>query len=70
MGWLGGDREQSPARDAITEPVRAIPPDECVRVALYALSLSTTRRLLVRSKPDQTPEGVLTEFDLAIAARS
>jgi CBS domain-containing protein len=70
MGWLGSGREQSPAGEAITEPVRAIPPHECVGVALYALSLSRGGRLLVRSKPDQTPEGVLTEFDLAIAARS
>ena len=70
MGWVDGDGDHSPVRAAITEPVRAITPDECVRVALYALSLSRTGRLLVRSKPDQTPEGVLTEFDLAIAARS
>jgi CBS domain-containing protein len=70
MDWPGTDREQSPARGAITEPVRAISPHECVRVALYALSLSRTGRLLVRSKRDQTPEGVLTHFDLAIAARS
>jgi signal-transduction protein with cAMP-binding, CBS, and nucleotidyltransferase domain len=69
MRWVDGDREQSPARAAITEPVRAIAPTECVRVALYALSLSRSGRLLVRSKPDQTPEGVLTEFDLASAAR-
>jgi CBS domain-containing protein len=70
MGWLGTDRARSRAGDAITEPVRAIPPHECVRVALYALSLSRTARLVVRSKPDQMPEGVLTESDLAITARS
>jgi len=39
------------------------------RVALYALSMAGTTRLLVRSKPHLTPEGVITDFDLAVAAR-
>jgi hypothetical protein len=39
-----------------------------VRTALYALSLSGTTRLLVRSRPNSLPEGVLSDFDLAIAA--
>jgi hypothetical protein len=39
-----------------------------VRTALNALSQSGSTRLLVRSKPSQAPEGVLTDFDLAVAA--
>ena len=56
------------ARDAITEQVTAIAPHESVRVALYALSTAGTTRLLVRRRPHQLPEGVLTDFDLAVAA--
>jgi hypothetical protein len=48
--------------------VRAGRDDEPGGTALYALSLSGTTRLLVRSKPDQMPEGVLSDFDLAMAA--
>lgn len=69
LGWLGRDRSLVSAREAITEQVTAISPSERVRVALYALSLSGTTRLLVRRRPHQLPEGVITDFDLAIAAR-
>ena len=48
--------------------MRAIPGHESVQTALYALSLSGTTRLLVRSWPNKTPEGVLSDFDLAMAA--
>jgi CBS domain-containing protein len=68
LGWLGRDRSLASARDAITEQVTAIHPDEPVRVALYALSTAGTTRLLVRRRPHQLPEGVLTDFDLAVAA--
>jgi CBS domain-containing protein len=68
LGWIGRDRSLARATEAITEEVRAIPAHESVRIALYALSLSGTTRLLVRSRPNQMPEGVLSDFDLAMAA--
>jgi len=68
LGWLGRDRSLAPARDAITEQVTAVDPQEIVRTALYALSMSGTTHLLVRRKPHKLPIGVLTDFDLAIAA--
>ena len=69
LSWVGRDRTLAPARDAITEQVRAIGPHQAVRVALYALSMSGTTRLLVRRKPNVLPEGVVTEFDLGVAAK-
>ena len=68
LGWLGRDRSLAPARDAITEQVTAIDPHERVRVALYALSLAGTTHMLVRRKPHKLPLGVISDFDLAIAA--
>jgi CBS domain-containing protein len=68
LGWIGRDRSLARATEAITEQVRAIPAHECVRTALYALSLSGTTRLLVRSRPNVMPLGVLSDFDLARAA--
>jgi CBS domain-containing protein len=68
LGWIGRERTLARATEAITEQVRAIPPHESVRTALYALSLSGTTRLLVRSRPHALPEGVLSDFDLAMAA--
>ena len=68
LGWVSRDRNLASARDAITEQVTAIDPGECVRVALYALSTAGTTRLLVRRRPNQLPEGVITDFDLAVAA--
>jgi CBS domain-containing protein len=69
LGWLHRDRSLHPARDAITEQVRAIQPHARVRAAVYALSLAGTTRLLVRNKPHQSPMGVITDFDLAVAVR-
>jgi CBS domain-containing protein len=69
LSWLGRDRSLVSAREAITEQVTAIHPHERVRVALYALSTAGTTRLLVRRRPHQLAEGVLTDFDLAVAAR-
>ena len=68
LSWVGQDSASTPVTDAITEQVQAIRPDEPIRTALYALSLSGTTRLLVRTKPDQAPEGVLSDFDLAVVA--
>jgi hypothetical protein len=48
--------------------VTAIDPHEPLRVALYVLSLAGTTRLLVRRRPHQLAEGVISDFDLAIAA--
>lgn len=69
LDWLGRDRSLVSAREAITEEVSAIHPHERLRVALYALSLAGTTRLLVRRRPHQSAEGVITDFDLAVAAR-
>jgi|SRR5215211_6008799 len=69
LGWLGRDRSLVSAREAITEQVTAIHPHERLRVAHYALSLAGTTRLLVRRRPHQMAEGVITDFDLAVAAR-
>ena len=69
LGWLGRDCSLHSARDAITEHVTAIEPQASVRAAVYALSLGGTTRLLVRRRPHSLPEGVITDFDLAIAAR-
>ena len=69
LGWLGRDRGLASARDAITEQVTAVDPQERVRVALYALSLAGTTHLLVRRKPHKLPLGVISDFDLAIAGR-
>ncbi|HEU0023499.1 MAG TPA: CBS domain-containing protein [Thermoleophilaceae bacterium] len=68
LGWLGRDRSLPSAREAITEQVSAIHPHERVRTALYALAMPGTTRLLVRQQPHQLPEGVITDFDLAVAA--
>jgi CBS domain-containing protein len=68
LAWLGRDRGLARASAAITEQVRTIPAHESLRTALYALSLGGTTRLLVRSRPNQMPEGVLSDFDLAMAA--
>lgn len=68
LGWIGRDRTLARASEAITEQVRAIPAHESVRTAHYALSLSGTTRLLVRNRPNQMPVGVLSDFDLVMAA--
>ena len=70
FGWLDRDRSLASAREAVTEQVTAVEPNECLRVALSALAPAGTTRLLVRRTPHELPQGVLSEFDLAIAARS
>jgi len=71
LTWMGRDRTLARASEAITEQVRAIPAYESIRTAIYALSLAGTTHLLVRSRPNELPEGVLSDFDLvrAVAAR-
>jgi CBS domain-containing protein len=69
LGWLGRDRSLASARDAITEQITEIHPSDPVRTALQALSGAGTTRLLVRRSPHLLPEGVITDFDLAVAAR-
>jgi CBS domain-containing protein len=71
LAWIGRDRSLARASEAITEQVRAIPAHESLRTAVYALSLAGTTHLLVRSRPNELPEGVLSDFDLvrAVAAR-
>jgi hypothetical protein len=68
LGWIGRDRKMRRATEAITEQVRAIPAHESLRTAHYPLSQSGTTRLLVRSRPNALPEGVLSDLDLALAA--
>jgi CBS domain-containing protein len=67
LGWIGRSRANASSAEAITEQVRAIRADAYISTARYALSQPGTTRLLVRSKPDQLPEGVLSDFDLALA---
>ena len=69
LAWVGRDCSLASARDAITEQSTAIEPHASVRAALYALSMAGTPRLLVRRRPHHSPEGVITDFDLAVAAR-
>jgi hypothetical protein len=69
LGWIGRDRSLARASEAITEAVTAISPSARLRMAHYALSLAGTTRLLVRRKPDLAPEGVITDFDVAVATR-
>jgi CBS domain-containing protein len=69
LPWLNRDRALATAKDAICEEVKAVAPSADVRAALDALSLPNTSRLLVQRGPDAVPEGVITDYDLAVAAR-
>jgi hypothetical protein len=66
-GW--DDRSLASAREATTEQATAIYLYERLRVALYALSLAGATRLLGRRSHHQLAEGVIMDFDLAVAAR-
>jgi CBS domain-containing protein len=68
LAWIRRDRSLARATEAITEQVRAIPAHESLRTALYTLSRAGTARLLVRTRPNSLPEGVVSDFDLAVAA--
>ena len=69
LSWLSRDRAMATAKDAICEPVTPIEPSSDARAVLAALSLPNTTRLLVQRRPDAVPEGVITDYDLAVAAR-
>ena len=69
LDWLDRDRSLASARNAITEQATAIDPCARLRDALYVLSRAGTTHLLVRRKPHLLPVGVITDFDLAVAAR-
>jgi CBS domain-containing protein len=66
LDWIGRDRALANARDAMTEEITAMRPTGSVGVALYALRMPGVHRLLIRRRPELAPEGVLTEFDLAV----
>ena len=68
LGWLGRDRSLVSARKAISEQVTAIHPDEPVSTALRALSNPGVTHLVVRRAPNLVPEGVISDFDLAVMA--
>jgi CBS domain-containing protein len=68
LGWLGRDRSLVSAREAITEQVTAIHPDEPLSTALRALSSPGVTHLVVRRDPNLLPEGVISDFDLAVMA--
>lgn len=70
MGWIGRDRNDARASEAITEQVCAISAEARIHTARHALSQAGTTRLLVRTRPDELPEGVLSDFDLACAVGS
>ena len=69
LGWLARDRSLASAREVITEPATAVDPCAPLGAALLELSRAGTTHLLVRRKPHLLPEGVITDFDLAVAAR-
>ena len=68
LSWLNRDRSLVSAREAITEQVTAIHPCEAVSAALRALSNPGVTHLVVRRDPNLLPEGVITDFDLAVVA--
>jgi CBS domain-containing protein len=56
------------AADAIDEEARSIEPDATLRAAIYALALPGVTRLLVRTRGDAIPTGVITDYDLTVRA--
>jgi CBS domain-containing protein len=59
-----------PCRRAVTEPPTYIAPSASARQAAAALSQPGVTHLLVARVPGQTPEGVVSDFDLvALVAR-
>lgn len=69
LGWLARDRSLASAREAITEQVTAVDPCAPLGVVLNELSRAGTTHVIVRRRPHLLPEGVITDFDLAVAAR-
>ena len=67
LGMVGSDA-QTPATEAITEQATTIEPNASVRSAIYALALPRVTRLLVRHRPLDLAEGVITDYDLTVKA--
>jgi CBS domain-containing protein len=67
LGLVGWDA-QTPATEAITEQATTIQPNASVRSAIYALALPGVTRLLVRRRPLDKVEGVITDYDLTVRA--
>jgi CBS domain-containing protein len=67
LGFVGADPAR-PVTDAITEQARSIEPSAPLRAAIYALALPGVTRLLVRSRDDDEPEGVISDYDLTVRA--
>ena len=65
LGLVEKDSD-TPVTEAITEEARSIEPTATLRAAVYALALPGVDRLLVRSRDGGDPEGVITEYDLAV----
>lgn len=68
LDWLHRDRSLVSAREAVTEQVTAIHPNEPAAAALRALSNPGVTHLVVRRAPNLVPEGVISDFDLAAMA--
>jgi CBS domain-containing protein len=56
------------AGDAVDEQARSIEPDATLRAAIYALALPGVTRLLVRTRGEAVPAGVITDYDLTVRA--
>ena len=69
LSWLERDRTLASAREVVTEPPTAVDPCAPLGAALLELSRAGTTHVLVRRRPHLLPEGVITDFDLAVAAR-
>jgi CBS domain-containing protein len=67
LGFVGCD-PATPVTEAITEQAKSIEPRATLRAAIYALALPGVTRLLVRSRANEEPEGVISDYDLTIRA--
>jgi CBS domain-containing protein len=76
LGWITarglllmvGCDPNLPAVDVIDEKPRSIEPDATLRAAIYALALPGVTRLLVRSRDEVSPVGVISDYDLTVKA--
>jgi CBS domain-containing protein len=64
LAWMGSDASLVRARDLVTEQPQTIDPLATAREAVVALSRAETTHLLVASRDDRAPEGVLTAVNL------
>jgi CBS domain-containing protein len=64
LSWLGEEPAMVPARVAITEQPRSIPPTASAADALKALADPAVTHLLVAPRPDAPAHGVVAEIDL------